>query len=33
MILFAALVLIVGAVVLRWRTKRRSTKPAQARGV
>jgi hypothetical protein len=32
-ILFAALVLIVGAVVLRRRTKRRSEKPAQARGV
>ena len=32
-ILFAALVLIALAVVLRRRTRRRSTKPAQARGV
>jgi hypothetical protein len=32
-ILFAALVLIVGAIVLRRRTRRHSTKPAQARGV
>ena len=32
-VLFAALVLIVGSIVLRRRTTRRSTKPAQARGV
>ena len=32
-VLFAVLVLIVGAIVLRRRTTRRSTKPAQARGV
>jgi hypothetical protein len=32
-ILFAALVLIVGAIVLRRRARRRSTQPAQARGV
>ena len=33
MVLFVALLLIVGAIVLRRRTTRRSTKPAQARGV